>query len=1021
MTSINSLSSTSSATSIYGNRNVISGLASGMDTETMIENAVAGYKNKIIGLQQKQEQVQWKQEAYRSIIDKMVSLTRKYTSYTSSTNLFSPTFFNKAVTATTNGAYKDLISAIGKTSSDVQINGVKQLAQAAKMNIGLGSTALKDAMAKTNADGRLQIDGGKIDLEGKMDISNISGSMSITYGSGSVALRFDELETFKSDTKDNPGPDGTVKTATEKLVDAINKKLGEAEVRTGTGSYVTASDRILAKVDEEGKIVFEDKSGAGNSIYISSATKNMQAALGFKAGEKATSMTVNEDLLTTEVEKIDYVSNRNVSFTLDGVTKNVNLGALDKDTKIEDIQKTLQDSLNKQFGNGKVQVGLKDGGLTFDVANGSTLNVRSDVGEMLGLGKEGITTYLDTSKSLKDLGLSGLFDDASSTQEATVSMSDLIALSNEKLTLKVGDKDYEVDLGEVKYTTTASEMAERINEKLKDSGVEVKVDRTGKLNFTADADTKFTIDSSNRDKADIYAESKKMQELTVNGTSVGKFSEDASLTSVMNAINGADTGIKISYSKMTNEFSMVAKDTGAQGNVQMSGKLAEMFGFGGDMDKFSQFANDELGMMGVVNAGLTKTETSNGAVWTDENGNEMARKIVGADGTITLQRRSLDSDGNPKLDANGKPAWINVARQVKDTDGGVILQNRENGQWVDSLRQIDGRDGSVITQKAVHNADGNVTWQEIGSRTEGQDAIFTATVNGKEMELTRASNTVDMDGMSITLKGTFGYKENDKGQMELDRTSEPVTFTTSSDVDTIKDAIKSFVNDYNEMVKEIHDAYSTMPNEKSSKDHSRYLPLTEEDKKDMSESAIKAYEEKAKQGLLFGSSDLSNLYRQLTNTIQMSGADANSLSKIGIKTSYSDGLTTLELDENVLTDALKNNPDSVRDAFSRSVSNGASSDGLMYNLKSVLDTYANTSTGSMGLLIQQAGSSYAPNSVNSNNLQKEYDNFTAQIEKWQDKMSDKVDYYTRQFTALEQLIAQMNNQSSMLSGLQGGY
>ena len=235
----------------------------------------------------------------------------------------------------------------------------------------------------------------------------------------------------------------------------------------------------------------------------------MQAALGFKAGEKATSMTVNEDLLTTEVEKVDYVSNRDVTFTLDGVTKTVNLGQLDKDTKIEDIQKTLQDSLNKQFGNGKVQVGLKDGGLTFDVANGSTLNVRSDVGEMLGLGKEGITTYLDTSKSLKDLGLSGLFDDASSTQEATVSMSDLIALSNEKLTLKVGDKDYEVDLGEVKYTTTASEMAERINEKLKDSGIEVKVDRTGKLNFTADADTKFTIDSSNRDKADIYAESKK--------------------------------------------------------------------------------------------------------------------------------------------------------------------------------------------------------------------------------------------------------------------------------------------------------------------------------------------------------------------------------------------------------------------------------------------------------------------------------------------------------------------------------
>ena len=78
MTSISSLTnSTSSTSSIYGNRNIISGLASGMDTETMIENAVKGYQTKITNLQQKQEMTRWKQEAYRSIIDKMVNLTRK--------------------------------------------------------------------------------------------------------------------------------------------------------------------------------------------------------------------------------------------------------------------------------------------------------------------------------------------------------------------------------------------------------------------------------------------------------------------------------------------------------------------------------------------------------------------------------------------------------------------------------------------------------------------------------------------------------------------------------------------------------------------------------------------------------------------------------------------------------------------------------------------------------------------------------------------------------------------------------
>ena len=44
-----------------------------------------------------------------------------------------------------------------------------------------------------------------------------------------------------------------------------------------------------------------------------------------------------------------------------------------------------------------------------------------------------------------------------------------------------------------------------------------------------------------------------------------------------------------------------------------------------------------------------------------------------------------------------------------------------------------------------------------------------------------------------------------------------------------------------------------------------------------------------------------------------------------------------------------------------------------------------------------------------------------QIQRWQDKMSDQVDYYTSQFTRLEMLINQMNSQSSALAGLMGGY
>ena len=44
----------------------------------------------------------------------------------------------------------------------------------------------------------------------------------------------------------------------------------------------------------------------------------------------------------------------------------------------------------------------------------------------------------------------------------------------------------------------------------------------------------------------------------------------------------------------------------------------------------------------------------------------------------------------------------------------------------------------------------------------------------------------------------------------------------------------------------------------------------------------------------------------------------------------------------------------------------------------------------------------------------------SEIERWQTKMSSKVDYYTRQFTKLEQLMNSMNSQSSMMAGLMGG-
>jgi flagellar hook-associated protein 2 len=210
------------------------------------------------------------------------------------------------------------------------------------------------------------------------------------------------------------------------------------------------------------------------------------------------------------------------------------------------------------------------------------------------------------------------------------------------------------------------------------------------------------------------------------------------------------------------------------------------------------------------------------------------------------------------------------------------------------------------------------------------------------------------------------------------------------------------------MASAIKTAYSTMPLEKS--DGSSYEPLSDDDMADMSDAAIERYETNAKTGLLFGDSDLSSCYSALLNAVSSSTAGSKVFAEIGIGTSYSDGMTTLTLNETKLKEALESDPDKVRDAF-------AGSSGLMQGLSDAVDRYAATTGASKGILIEKAGSTLAPTSIYSNTWQSAIDDLDDEIDDWQDKLSDKIDYYTTQFTNLETLISEMNSQSSMLSSL----
>ena len=184
MASISGVSGSNTMSSLMNSANMVSGLASGMDTEGMIESLVQSYQTKIQSLSQKVAKTEWKQDAYRSIISKMVGFSNKYTSYTSGTNLMSASFFNSAARVATQGLYKDLVSASGKSSSDITLNSVSQLATAAQYRTNSNMKA---------GDGKSIEASSGIDLNGKTTLGTLSGSLSLTYGSQTVSIQFDEV------------------------------------------------------------------------------------------------------------------------------------------------------------------------------------------------------------------------------------------------------------------------------------------------------------------------------------------------------------------------------------------------------------------------------------------------------------------------------------------------------------------------------------------------------------------------------------------------------------------------------------------------------------------------------------------------------------------------------------------------------------------------------------------------------------------------------------------------------------
>lgn len=378
-------------------------------------------------------------------------------------------------------------------------------------------------------------------------------------------------------------------------------------------------------------------------------------------------------------------------------------------------------------------------------------------------------------------------------------------------------------------------------------------------------------------------------------------------------------------------------------------------------------------------------------------------------------------------DENGFATKKDLINAINNSNANVTVTYQEAADKFTFTSKVNGASGVIDFSK--NSVDANNKLSEVfglnrdkmNDSVRGQDAIVAVKYAGsdQEVELRRDSNTFTVDGLTIALKGEFGYKKNDAGELERDHSVDAVEINASVDVDKLMDTIKSFVADYNAIVDLVNGELTTK--------HDRdYDPLTSDQKAELSETEISKWETKAKEGLLYGDSDLRSLSMDLR--VVVSGGLLVEFEKIGINlsSSYSDN-GKLSIDESKLRAALETDPEKVQNLFtSKEGGIGAdgkpTSNGLATNLKSVMDKYVKT-IGSMetkGILIRKAGSKSAAQSLTQNTY---YDQLTALdklINQLKTRLKTEQDRYISQFSTLETMIANMNSQSSYLSSM-GGY
>lgn len=268
----------------------MTGMVSGMDTESIIQELVSVKRTKVDDVKKKQTKLEWKQDAWKELNTKLKNLQSKYVS-----NMRFSTAYMKKTTKVSNSSAVSVITGENAVNG-VQSLQVKQLAKTAYLT----GAKMKSA------------NGGSLTALSKM--SDLTSGDSIT-GSGQIKIQAGAKEVSMNITADT-----TISDVMNQLKDA------------GLNANFDAKQQRL--------FVSAKESGEANDFSIVGLDSNGQAALsalGISASSDGSSKIDGQDAIIY-LNKAEFTNSTN-SFEINGLT----ITALSETAAGEDVTITTQD------------------------------------------------------------------------------------------------------------------------------------------------------------------------------------------------------------------------------------------------------------------------------------------------------------------------------------------------------------------------------------------------------------------------------------------------------------------------------------------------------------------------------------------------------------------------------------------------------------------------------------------------------------------------------------------------------